>query len=433
MTRTRRFGLRASLWLLTSLVGGCADNANTADMNGGPVGDGIPVIPHGDGGAQPIAVSGLLRGFIYDDAFAGATVKVGDQSVTTGADGAFTLSQVKPPYDLKISYSFAGKDYLTVVEGLTRPDPVVELGVGATGTTARIGSVAGTLTGPTFPLGPSDYIQVVAVGSGGGTASTILGPGSTDGNYNLLLTWRGGTSVTRNLYALHYSVGGDSQPTSFHAYGKRSVTVNDNDMLTGKDFGLSSAGTLAVTASVSSASPLTGMTGTPGYRFEPGCSLDFARSVTGNFTAALPVLTGLPTGSGPFVALTGSFPSSAGAAFARRQLGGNGAATLSTALPLATRPNPTTWTAGTEFEWDSRESGLFSFTLSDSGGAARLTLITRRNKVSLPEGYTPTSGNGTWRVTYMPAYANADAAAVPQAFSQVSDSVSSPSRTISVP
>lgn len=379
---------------------------------------------------EVIQVAGSLRTLIYDEGFEGATVQIGSQSTTTDASGNFTIDGVTPPYDLRVSYTVGEKTSLHVVEGLTRADPVLELNTYKAGTN-RLALVEGTVSGPTFPLGENEYVQVVAVTIGGGTASNIIPPGATSGDYSFVLSWRGETSQIRNLYALQYTVDSESVPNAFTAYGKTTSTLVNDQTVSGQNITLGAVTSASVTTTVTQATPLATIWGSSGVRFEPGCVMEFPQEITGNFSSVLPVLT---SGASHYVTITGSFPEGAGQVFAQRQLQGATTATLTSGTPLTALPaSGTTYAPGTTFSWDSKSSGIFAFALRDGGGTARAIILTRRSQVTLPEGVSLPSGTYTWSVYHQAEQADTDAAATPLGLTQTTARTASPTQTLIVP
>lgn len=114
-------------------VGGALGNGGSAEggMGGLVLSDGGADAP-APGGA--ITVSGRIIDF-FRRPVPEAPVTLGDQSVLTDDSGAFTFTNVTPPYDVSLIAAttqdgFAYAYYAYVYQGLTRPDPTLQVYVG---------------------------------------------------------------------------------------------------------------------------------------------------------------------------------------------------------------------------------------------------------------------------------------------------------------
>lgn len=99
---------RVARWVLSLCVAAAAWSC------GG--GGGVPVEPPDESGESPVPVR-VVTGFISDattgGGLAGATVRIGDLTATTGADGLFSLPGV-PRLDQTVTITLPGYQTITV-------------------------------------------------------------------------------------------------------------------------------------------------------------------------------------------------------------------------------------------------------------------------------------------------------------------------------
>ncbi|HET6436548.1 MAG TPA: carboxypeptidase-like regulatory domain-containing protein [Anaeromyxobacter sp.] len=185
----------------------------------------------GGGGSEgPITVSGTVVNGAGTPVSGADVVLNGDDAsiLTTGADGAFSYAQVKPPYNLTV------KSATTVIEfrGLRRAAPQIVtssegLSYGAT--------LAGNVTGPTYPL----VHQCIWLGASNGVLTTGT---TSSGAYSAGFLWPAGLSTTTDLAALYGQGDCQNAPTAFYQVGKRTgVTAQNGVGQVGLDIDLSTA------------------------------------------------------------------------------------------------------------------------------------------------------------------------------------------------
>lgn len=205
----------------------------------------------GGGGGGPVTIS--VNGKVLDSSgnpVSGANILLnGSNLKTTGADGTFSYTSVTTPYSLTVQTGTNIWEY----RGLTRANPQI----GGSGVYSA--SVAGAVTGPTFPLPAGQGILVSGTGAFGFIPAT-----STTGSYSGNIVWFGSSSKTTDLVALHLKVAG-SVITDYLQLGKRTgVTLNAGVGQTGLNIPLNTAvpsttTTFTLTTGAYSNSPSSGL------------------------------------------------------------------------------------------------------------------------------------------------------------------------------
>ena len=113
---------------------------------------------------------------------------------TTDVQGKFNFSNVTTPYTL--TAKFTSPAAIVEYRGLTRADPLLSSnGFGGITSTA---SVAGTITGPTFPLPAGNSVIV----SGTNGALSGINANTTTAAYTGNMIWGGSATKTTDLVAL---------------------------------------------------------------------------------------------------------------------------------------------------------------------------------------------------------------------------------------
>jgi hypothetical protein len=353
---------------------------------------------------------------------------IGKQSVTSGAGGVFTFSDVTPPYDL---YTFAdigtAQSPLPSVfffDNLTRADPTVS--APATGTLiARIicgiigscpsAAVSGTKTGTGTSNDP-----VVFAWTDGGFNGTL----NANGTYSGTASWNSGDS-TGNLHALQLTRKPSGAPNTFLGYARSGqITLTS---------GTPATINLAF-AAVNSTANLTGtVSGPAGY---PGPSITlfqqfgvtqaalWTTNATTTVDATFPLIaqaggtalfasTSIATGTSTFVqpltatvAVNFTMPA---------------AAVLD--MPADTATGITT---STHFTWASAAATINEVNVS-TGGASRASykIFTTASDVTIPvvpELTLPANQQFSWRVVAYGPNAGIDEAAASNELEAVSSS-----------
>ena len=206
-----------------------------------------------------ITVNGTVRGNR-----AGVTVGlIGKQAVTSGAGGAFTFTDVTPPYDL---YTFADGGATSaptptvfLFDDLTRPDPIVSAATTSTSTLRILcgiiignpcpgSAISGTKSGTGNNTDPAIFVW-----TNGGNSLALAANGTYSGN----ITWTSGSTNQGFLHALQLTRKPSGAPNTFLGYARSAqVTLTDGSPAT-INLGF---------AAVNSTAALTGtVTGPAGY------------------------------------------------------------------------------------------------------------------------------------------------------------------------
>jgi hypothetical protein len=180
-------------------------------------------------------------------------------TVTTGADGTFSFSNVTTPYDLAVNSTLIGLNFVLVYKNLTRPSPQVTALFGGV-IPAKSGTVGGTLsngTGTAFfptPIFRKTSVTFGATDTSRGLGSTLM----TTNPYGLNVDWCSGNSSTGTVHALQWNFNSTTDlPSGVNPYTGAgqiaNVTVaNGGSTTTGTSFALDalSAGLISGTVNV---------------------------------------------------------------------------------------------------------------------------------------------------------------------------------------
>jgi hypothetical protein len=174
------------------------------------------------------------------------------QSVTSDANGAFSVPNVPAPYAATILDS--GGRLAVQYQGLTRADP--SLFALIAGTPPRTANVSGQLTGGTLPL-PSDYratVEFVSPQTGLANSPLLV---LTAGSFSGSVHWSGPATTTGTLYALeiHNDAG---LPMDYPGYGTSSnVLLQDIGVLSDQNFALGTVTTSTLSGSATAPAGFT--------------------------------------------------------------------------------------------------------------------------------------------------------------------------------
>ncbi len=183
-----------------------------------------PTEPQNNNG-QSITVNGFVKD-IDGVPISGVSVIVkGKSPVITSASGAFSISNVNTPYEIRLilsSYSTA-----VIYQGLTRSDPTL---LYPSSTTA---SKTATISG-NVPAASGKTTLVFFV-SGTFAQTTTADP--TTGAYIIYADWKGSTtSFTGKLSVLRWTPNTNGLPAQYDAYGSKDLTISEGGTFNGKDF-----------------------------------------------------------------------------------------------------------------------------------------------------------------------------------------------------
>lgn len=154
-----------------------------------------------------------------------ATISIGDSIKTTDANGNFSISGVKKPYDAKIIAS-GNRGY--VYKGLTSTSPQLF----ANGAVVTPNSAILNVTIPAVPAGQRAtiiYTDQVHV-----QANTNVAPAGTTGTVNVL--WSGSANLTGKIIVIYYTRNAAGNITGYEKYGEKSGFVLNNGGTGGATF-----------------------------------------------------------------------------------------------------------------------------------------------------------------------------------------------------
>jgi hypothetical protein len=182
-------------------AGGLEAGTPSADAGTGDAGTGDAGT--GDASAE---IAGKVVDFVSKRPLAGRTVFTSGSStsVTTDANGAFSVSEAPPLYDAIV----VDPDGTTVsvFRGLTRRDPVLpHAATTVSGTTGNVGFATGTISGGTkFPLGTGHVVDIsfFSADADGHVRLANSPTGAGGPAYTLGVDWYGPSSTDGQLVAL---------------------------------------------------------------------------------------------------------------------------------------------------------------------------------------------------------------------------------------
>ena len=405
-------GGAAALAIGTILAcGSDASSGGAPDASSTPVGSTAPDASSdgsssssdggGDAGSSVVDVRGKATYFLFDQPLVGATVTIGAQTATTGADGSFAIDNVTRPYDLRIAYSLGGATLTYIAEGVTRSDPDVEVS-SYTAATQHSANVTGTVAGVTLPLAANERVRVVTSAANGGTFGAT--PDATTGAFVLNgISWRadGSTSTMKNVYAVHYTVDGAGTVQAIDRVVKATVAIDEGTTTNAGTLTLVAPAANSATMTIAPPSPaLTGGVAKLGMMFEPACAVELPLGT--DLSATLPIafpasVSGITT----YAFASGSFTGGGYAFAVKWPLVAGSTFTVDTGAPLSLTPAAgATFTPATSFAWSASATGPYIFSASDASNRPVMTIVTRAASVAWPADALPTSGAYSWRVSH---------------------------------
>ncbi len=355
---------------------------------------------------------------------AGATVRVGTASATTGADGTFTLPAVAPPYDLVVTAP--GGLTSSWYPELRRSDPTLVLFDEAPAF-PRFAQASGVLSGGAGFPSPAGHEAGVAFAAPEGRALGPVQPGAD--TFLLGLAWPGpASSATGALHALQWAAGVDLRPTTYDGHARRpGATLTAGATTTGQDLVLEPVGTAQVSGTLDeggapfSASIALFATLGDGARLRilppPRDASGFPQAgFTGTFSLATPALAGATV---DLVARKDL----AGGAFqeVHRQGLATGAAGVALSFAgLPTQDHPAAGATavvvpGLVFDWfEMAGNPVYVVSLRGPAGSHGYDVFTSARQVTAPPG-VPFQAGATyrWKVRASTAFTSVDDAAGP--------------------
>ncbi len=390
------------------VIGGTMPSRTTVTLTGTPAGTSHSVDV--TVATTTITVTGMVRGNLP-----GVTIGLmGKTSVTSGLDGAFTFTDVTPPYDLyTIADDGCGNNRTPTVhyfDDLTRPDPTVTAGVYSSicTTTSPCTSPSSNVSGTKSGAGNSSD-QVVWAWSEGSFSNAVL---NTDGTYSGKISWCSGNTSTGAIYAVQYTQKPNGAPDTFLGFAKtpsKTLTNGTAAMIDVPFTNINSTATITGT--------LNGPTGYPTPSVElrqqfGSVTVPLWQADTTAIDAVFPVI---PAAGVSSLYASSNLAGHGGTYFAQ-PLVGNATVdiTMPAAAEVATPANMASGiTTNTTFTWTAPESVISVLSISGTGASYRIYTMSEQATIpAIPELDLPAGTQFNWAVFgFGPASGSNDAAA----------------------
>lgn len=193
---------------------GSGDGGRATETMGGALGEGgVPQVPNSPVSGHILSMTGL--------ALEGAVVTINGQSTLTDADGAFSLDDVTPKYDLTVIYENEAANFhaAELVDGLTTRDLSLRVWF------ARFNTSSATVLGKlSVPVAKGHEAIVRLAGEHTTSPANDLAPGAAE--YSLDFQWEGTGSGAADLVGLEW-VAGETGPASYTGYARKSIQAPD--------------------------------------------------------------------------------------------------------------------------------------------------------------------------------------------------------------
>jgi hypothetical protein len=398
-------------------------NASVAAGGGTGVMQAASVADSGVAPAGPITVTGKVIDF-FRRPVPGVPVTIGQQSALTDDGGEFVVDGVLPPYDVSLIASssrddFSFRYYAYVYQGLTRPDPTVQVYYGLP---VRNSNLNTSLTNASFEDINRKLIFAFSSPDGHYSASGINFETPT-----LSPSWSGPAATAgtaHGLLVLRSSSDTDAPPIAYEAYQSAPLALRDAvDSNISLDMAADTIPQVTLTGSVD-----PGGFGTPTHRvaarLADGTVLPLLAndSSEATFSYLVPVLAG----STLIMSASASTPG-----YALAHVDGVPAApdqNVALELPRPVAPNAPGGGSdvgpGTLFSWSTlgQNAGVFVWHLESNSYFEGIYVVTSRSEIEFPvvPGYSmvlPTSDNDFtfyWSVETHGDYGSVDEVAGPE-------------------
>jgi hypothetical protein len=391
-----------------------------------------------EGGAGPSGGSGTVggsggatggtavHGHVIDywgHVISDAPVQVGDQLVTTDAQGAFTIDDAPATYDVGLTVDFSGsgprETYGWAFLGLTRRDPTLQVYAGLPSQDGNI------QINPTNATETATRTLTVALGGPDGAEQFT----DVDGAIQTDTSWRGPGTTQERAHGLFWQFDATSElPTSYLGYDSVLVALTTTTDVAMIPLNLKATATIPsgnITGTVTPAAN-TSRENDVFLRFTSGASIELASDTKGpnTFSYLVPTIanSGVTLAAVEGDAFFGSY------AVAHKDGLAAGATGVTAAIPNPSKPISPADGAGavdssTQFTFTAGtgNSGPFLISMIDEGFYQGLYVVTASKTFKVPNvpggPYAFASGDKyLWRVETHGAFASMDAMAGPQGF-----------------
>jgi hypothetical protein len=401
------------------LAGGGAGNVGTPTAPSEPAPE--PTMP-----MPPVATPLTINGRVVDEGLRPVPdlpVTIGGTTVTTGAAGEFTIGGVLPPYDASLRVTqrqgrTVGYGY--VFEGLTRPDPTLQVSGGLPGQSANVSiavqnaDFSNTLREAIIGYATPDRAFSTTITSDPGIAdlTSWTGPATTGGTAHGLLVVRGGT-------------GQASDPIVAYEAHRTTTLALSTGVATALllDMSANQVATSTIGGSVSVSGSNEDRANHVSLRFNDGVELPLVEdeAPAGTFSYLVPALPGaslrVSASEGSVFPFRGAHREN----IAPGQTGVN--IPIPNAVSLTSPANGATIAADqAQFSWSAagQTATTFVFHVEFADTVEGIFIITNRTTVTIPtfaDGFTVVPGTSVnWSVETHGEYADVNAATGPNGF-----------------
>ncbi len=346
-----------------------------------------------------ITVTGTVRG-----GRAGVTVGIiGKGSLTSGAGGVFTFTDVTPPYDLYTLADFTCANNTTPTayyfDDLTRPDPTVtaasqcpSFGLCGFPSPCPSSDVSGTKTGTGNNTDP-----VVWAWSEGSFNNGVLNP---NGTFSGSASWVSGTTSSGYLHAIQLTRKANGAPNTFLGYARRQLMLTSGQAATGVSANFTTVNTSATVNGTLNAAPDYPAPSVSLIQQFGNSEKSLWDATTTTIDAAFPIIS---TAGG--TCLFASSTLDGATSYFAQPL--TGTTTIDFTMPAAAVPlmpegNATGVTTATTFAWTA-PTGVISEAFFSTSGTTRVAyrVFTTNDQISIPvipELPLPSGQTFQWKV-----------------------------------
>lgn len=380
----------------------------------------------GDGGATTFTVSGRVTDADGKPLANASVLVLGKTAVTSDATGAFSIADVKTPYDIVAVNG--GKQSAIVYKGVTRKDPMLsipdaEMALGPQYKATVTGKITGARASSSTVAEPE--VRFVSASSAI-TRSTF---DTSDSSYAATMDWDGTTSITGSLVALQGDMTSPSSGiTKYTGFGRRdNVSLGNGARLTGQDLALQSVSSSTVDATITVPEGYQPFLNSLSMQLSPALSVELSGEPSGSQKLSFPVPV-VPQSTFTVSVAAASSPDFLSFSSGVKQ--GIAAGTTNVTLDLKAAPVPqmpddkaTNVARATQFSWTSSLQGgvnlaVFAKKLPEQPTLAEetpfsITVVTSGSSTELPDLSAlgmglPANTDFTWLVQSVSPIASVD-------------------------
>ncbi len=192
---------------------------------GGGCGSDSPSEPEGDLPTTSITVNGFVKDFDGEPVSGVSVIVKGKTASVTNANGAFSISDVTTPYEIRVILSTQQTG--VIYQGLTRPDPTLLYFTSLT--TSKSATISGTV-----PPALGKITQVFFIS---GTKAWATTANQTTGAYSIFTNWKGSASTfDGKIHVLRWIPNPSNLPVQYDAYSSKDLTISSGGSFSGNNF-----------------------------------------------------------------------------------------------------------------------------------------------------------------------------------------------------